>query len=374
MKIVLSANTGWYLWNFRIGLVEEFSKEGHEVILIAPEDEFTDRLKTAGYQVIHLRMSGKGTSVPRELWTIIGYVYYLLKIRPAVYLGFTVKPVLYGGIAARLAGIPWIATITGLGTVFIKESFATKIVKLLYQRVLRSSATVFFQNNADMNFFVTRGFVQKDKGVRVPGSGVNLQKFSFQPAPSRSIDTGLQFLTLARLLRDKGIFELIEAAEIVKKNFPKTQFVLAGPADSDNPTSISVAEIEKSDHQGSIRYLGAVEDVIPLITEADCVILPSYREGLSRTLLEAAAVGRPVITTQVPGCADVVDDKVTGLLCQPRNSRDLAKKCEDFIGMSARQREEMGRAGREKVEREFSEALVLKKYSQVVHTLIGEQP
>ena len=373
MKIVLSANTGWYLWNFRLGLAKQLVNDGHDVTLIAPRDKFTDKLELEGCHVIHVKVSAKGKIIPRELWTVLCYAYQLGKLRPAVYLGFTIKPVLYGGIAAKLVGVASIATITGLGTVFIKESATTRLVQVLYRYVLRNSFKVLFQNNADMQLFLQRGLLQKGNALRISGSGVNLQKFPFTAPPLRAPEVGLKFVTLARLLRDKGINELVDAAGLVKKKFPNTEFLLAGPAGTENRTSISMAEIKKWSTEGIVKYLGPVDDVVSLIADADCVVLPSYREGLSRTLLEAAAIGRPIITTAVPGCIDVVDDKVTGLLCRVRSSKDLAQKIETFICLGISEREQMGRAGRRKVEREFSETLVLNKYRQVIEDLITEQ-
>ena len=250
MRIVLSANTGWYLWNFRSGLVRELSKQGHEVILIAPRDKFLDQLEAEGYGVIPLRISGKGTRIWTEIRTLFGYLYYLRKLNPSVYFGFTIKPVLYGGLAAKLIRVPSIVTITGLGTVFIEESRLTSVVQLFYRWVLGGAFKVFFQNNADLELFLEKGMLQRGKASKVPGSGVNLDHFRFVTPPLRTTENGVKFLTLARLLRDKGIYELIVAAELVKKNFPNTEFWLAGPAGAENPTAISQQEVEQWDQQG----------------------------------------------------------------------------------------------------------------------------
>jgi glycosyltransferase involved in cell wall biosynthesis len=372
LKIILSANTGWYLWNFRFGLVKELERKGHDVILLAPKDQFLLKFEALAFRTIDLPISGKGTKIVGELRTIFWYWYHFLRVRPDLYLGFTVKPVLYGGLVSRLFGTKWIATITGLGTVFIEQSSLTRFVQTFYRYVLRDASKVILQNPSDEQLFLERALVQGEKSVLVPGSGVNLLKFPFIASPLRRPEEGLRFLTLARLLRDKGIYELVAAAKIVKKKFPRTSFLLAGPANPEDRTAISINEVTEWNDLGFIEYLGPIDDVVPVIAEADCVILPSYREGLSRTLLEASSIGRPIITTAVPGCRDVVVDKVTGLLCEVRNSQDLADKIEQFLLSTLEDRAKMGQAGRDRAEREFSETLVLEEYLKVISEVSNE--
>ena len=363
---MISANTGWYLWNFRRDLIKQLRTRGYEVTIVAPRDNYLIRFQEDGFRTINLSIAGRGINILKELLTVFTYFYHLVKVKPDLYLGFTVKPVLYGGFASRLVGVESVATITGLGVVFVKESTVTVIVKLLYRFVLRSAKKVIFQNDTDLKFFCKEGLVQEEQILKVPGSGVNLTRFAFVESPLRDPVSGFKFLTLARLLKDKGIYELASAAQDIKNNFPATEFLLAGTADATVRDAIPLSLVKEWSDSGLIKYLGLVDDVAPLIIDADCVILPSYREGLSRTLLEAAAIGRASITTDVPGCRDVVIDNETGLLCEAKNASDLTQKINQFICMSIGERSNMGRAARVRAEQYFSETIVIETYLNVI--------
>ena len=337
---------------------------------MAPPDSNMQNLTAMGCQCISVPMVGKGTNLFRESWLFAKYLYYLMIIKPDAYISFTIKPVLYGGLAARLLGVPAIATITGLGTVFIRETVLTRLVERIYRCSLLKAEKVLFQNQADRTEFVTRNLVNVEQTERVPGSGIDIRRFFYQPPRLRSVEEGMVFLMVARILKDKGIFEFVHAATRIKKMHPATRFVLAGPADSDNPTAVSIDQVESWHNNGIIEYVGFVENIIRLVGNADCVVLPSYREGLSRSLLEALAVGRPIVTTSAPGCADLVEDRVSGFICAPRDVDDLVTKIEQFIELNMQKRENMGLAGRRRVEREFSESIVLQQYCQIVDGIV----
>jgi len=227
---------------------------------------------------------------------------------------------------------------------------------------------VFFQNEDDRRFFVESGLVRSEMADRLPGSGVDLVRFSFTPFKPSSRKR-MRFLLVARMLWEKGVGEYVEAARLVRQRHPHAEFCLLGFLDVKNPTAISRSQMDEWIAEGVVTYLGAADDVRPHIVEGDCMVLPSYREGVPRTLLEAAAMGRPIITTDAVGCREVVDDRINGFLCKPRDVGDLAAKLEQMIRLSPADRSEMGRRGREKMEREFDEKIVISKYLKVVGEL-----
>ena len=208
-----------------------------------------------------------------------------------------------------------INTITGLGTAFLKDDLRQKLVRMLYRISQRSAFRIFFQNAEDQRMFVEAGLVPTGRDVYIPGSGVDLQRFDFKPLPARS---SLRFLLIARLLRDKGVVEYVEAARMLKRKFPEAEFQLLGFLDADNHSAVSRADVEQWVAEGVVNYLGKTDNVVPFMEAADCVVLPSYREGLPKTLIEAAAVGRPLVATDVVGCRDVVKDGFNGFLCEAK--------------------------------------------------------
>jgi glycosyltransferase involved in cell wall biosynthesis len=381
-KILISINTSWNLYNFRAGLIRALVGAGYEVVIAAPPDDYSARLKDLGCRYVPLAMSNKGTNPFSDLWVLLRYWWLLHKERPSVFLGYTIKPNIYGSIAAHALGIPVINNITGLGAVFIKDTLLTKLVKRLYKFSLSKSSTVFFHNEDDRAMFIEAGLVPASITDRVPGSGVDLLKFAYQPVVEKVIlgrevldhvvsqptdsEHKVKFILIARMLFDKGIREYVDAARTIKARYPNVEFNLLGFLDVQNPAAISRSQMNEWVSEGVVNYLGTTDDVRPFIQQADCVVLPSYREGVPRSLLEAAAIGRPIITTQAIGCKEVVDDGVNGYLCQPRDAADLANKIEKMLLLSAEQRTEMGLRGREKIEREFDEKVVIGKYLRVL--------
>jgi glycosyltransferase involved in cell wall biosynthesis len=239
----------------------------------------------------------------------------------------------------------------------------THIAKCLYRQAFRRSATVFFQNDEDRQQFVTAKIVELTRTRLLPGSGVDLEQFKPAPMPA---DQPFCFLLIGRLLWDKGVQEFIDAASIVKQRYPHTLFQILGFADVDNRTAVPRATLEAWKSEGLVEYLGAADDVRPFIRTANCVVLPSYREGLPRSLLEASAMARPIVATDVPGVRDVVDDGVTGLLCEVRSARSLAAAMLAMIALTHEERSEMGQAGRRRVERHFDIEAVTRRYLEAV--------
>lgn len=364
-KIMISVNAAWNLYNFRAGLIKALASHGYQVVAVAPSDEYAPRLKDLGCRFIHLPMDSNGTHPGRDFSLLMRYVRVLRAERPLAYLGYTVKPNVYGSLAAHMLGIPVINNIAGLGTTFINNSFLTRIVRALYRVALRRSRRVFFQNADDQALFIDSGLVRPECTDRLPGSGMDLARF--QPVPPLPLQgRDFIFLLVSRMLKDKGVEEFVEAARRVRKQIPAVRFQLLGFVDAANANAIPLQRIREWEDEGLVSYLGRTDDVRPFLAQADCVVLPSYREGVPRSLLEAAAMARPLIATDVVGCRDIVEDNANGLLCRPKDAGDLAAKMVRMIELAPERRLEMGMAGRRKVENEFDEKVVIQKYLNMV--------
>jgi len=368
-KILITANTTWNLLNFRRGLMSALLSNGFEVVAVAPVDEYRSGVLGVGCRYLPLEMDNQGTAPLRDLVLLLKYVKILFDERPDVLLTYTVKPNIYASLAARLAGVPVINNVSGLGTAFIRGGWLGTMVGLLYRVALQKSRCVFFQNEDDQQVFIKKGLVLSGQTELLPGSGIDLLHFSpdavsVQSAPER--EGSLLFLMVARLLWDKGVSEFVEAARLVKDVYPGARFQLLGFLDVKNQTAVPRADVDAWVKEGIVEYLGTSDDVRPFIAAVDCVVLPSYREGTPRSLLEAAAMAKPLIATDVPGCREVVSDGVNGLLCQVRNSQDLADKMLNFIEMPVASRLRMGSDSRRLAETRFDQAIVIQKYLQVI--------
>jgi glycosyltransferase involved in cell wall biosynthesis len=270
-------------------------------------------------------------------------------------------PNIYGSLAAQTLGIPVINNIAGLGSTFIADNFITKVVRRLYKTALKRSHFVFFQNADDRALFIGGGLVEAARTGLVPGSGLNLNHYA--PAPQNAVEERpFRFLMVARMLKDKGVEEFVAAGRLLRERGRQVQLQLLGSVDTANPNAVSPEQIAQWEHEGFVAWLGKTDDVRPYLSQADCVVLPSYREGVPRSLLEAAAMGRPIIATDVPGCREAVSDGRSGLLCQVRDPADLAVKMAAMMDLSAQERAQMGTAGRRKMESEFDEQIVIQRY------------
>jgi glycosyltransferase involved in cell wall biosynthesis len=371
MKIIICLNTAWNLVNFRSGLIRALVAASYEVVAVAPNDKYSDGLKTLGCRFVPLHMDNGGTNPVKDVLLLWRFFRLFAKEQPDVFLGYTVKPNVYGSLAARWLHIPVINNIAGLGAAFIRGGILMRMVCWLYRNSLSGSAKIFFQNDDDRQLFVSGGLVRADVAALLPGSGIDLDHFAPTPMPTiRDGCTKFRFLLVARMLRDKGVHEYVEAARLLRHRWPHAEFCLLGFVDVKNPAAISRSEIDAWVAEGVVNYLGESDDVRGQIAAAGCIVLPSYREGIPRSLLEAAAMGRPIITTDAVGCHEVVDNGVNGFLCQPRDALDLADKMARMIAMSHSEREAMGLRGREKVEREFNEQIVIKKYLEVISSIL----
>jgi len=365
MHIAVVSNTCWYLFNFRLNLMLALQAAGHTVVAVAPDDDYAQRLRDAGVLFEAVPISGGGTHPLRELQSVLRLGSVFRRHRVGLVLSYTPKGNLYSALACIALRIPFVPNVSGLGRAFIRKSLVTQVAKTLYRLTFGRAQRVFFQNLDDMGVFVSGGLVKPDKVERLPGSGVDLSRFEPMPLVARAADAPV-FLLVARMLWDKGVGEYVEAARKVRALHPGASFQLLGFLDVDNPSAISRQQMDQWVAEGIVTYLGRTDDVRHFLTQADCVVLPSYREGVPRTLLEAAAIARPVITTDAPGCRDTVVDGESGFLCRVADAQDLADKLLRFIALRPEAREVMGRCGRAFVEQNFDERVVIGRYLEVV--------
>ena len=367
-KIAIVLNNSWYAYNFRFNLARSLKENGYKVIFIAPYDSKYSEFIEKEFKYYDIQIDAKGINPLRDLKTMFNLYKLYKNIHPDIILNFTIKPNIYSSIVAGILGIKSISNITGLGTIFIKQSLTTKIAKLLYKIALGYSSKVFFQNDDDRKLFLKNSLVVKNKTDLLPGSGVDLGKF--KPIKKKEDDNIFRFLLIARLLRDKGILEYIEAIHIIKRKYKNIEFQILGAVGVENKTAIFKEELKKWIDNGLVNYLGTSDKVQGVIAECDCVVLPSYREGTPRSLLEASAMEKPIVTTNVVGCKEVVDDGKNGYLCNVKDSKDLASKMEEMINLSSEEREAMGKAGREKIINEFDEKIVIDKYLDSIKEIL----
>jgi glycosyltransferase involved in cell wall biosynthesis len=369
MRIALISNTAWSLVNFRKGLINRLVAEGHQVFAIAPNDEYSNQLQALGVVYVDINVDNKGTNPLRDVALFLNLSRLLTQKKIDLALLYTIKPVIYGSLACGLLGIPAIAVITGLGTAFLRDGLLTRVVELLYRISLRKVHSVFFLNDDDMNLFIKKNLARNEVFSKIPGEGVNLIHFTPIPNPVSADGRSTRFLFAGRMLRDKGLIEFVEAARIVKQRYLTAQFILVGFVSVANDSAINIDQINAWVDEGIVIYLGPTSDVRDHIANSDCFVLPSYREGISRALLEAMAMARPVIATDVVGCRELVNENINGLLCNPRDVESLANTFLKFIEMDNNLRVEMGRQGRLKVEREYSESVVIGAYLEQISKL-----
>lgn len=368
MHVLMTVNAAWNIWNFRKPVVQALLAKGHRVTILAPPDDFVEPLTGLGCRFVPLDMNAKGLNPMDELRLWRRFARIFRDLQPDVILSYTIKNNTFGALAAKSLGIPFLPNVSGLGTGFLSGGALQFIVEQLYRRAFRGLRVVFFQNEDDRGLFTKRGLVTAQQAQLLPGSGIDLEHFAATPLPR---DAAPVFLLIARLLRDKGVVEFVDAARQIKKDHPEMRFQLLGAAGSENRTAISAETVQGWVDDGIVEYLGTTPDVRPAIAAATCVVLPSYREGAPRTLIEAAAMARPLIATDVPGCRDVVDDGLTGFLCTVRDAGSLAEAIRRFLGLAPGQRAEMGQAGRAKMERDYDQRLVVQAYVEALGALTG---
>ena len=363
-------NAAWNVFNFRPGLIQALLAGGHSITVCCPADDYLERLKSLGIRHVNLRLDAAGVNPLREMAVLLQLFTLFRAFRPTVLLSFTPKVNIYVSLVAGWLKIPVIANISGLGRAFIAGGWLEFVARRLYRLALRTPRTVFFQNFNDFDLFVRSGLVRREVCETIPGSGIDLERFAPRP-PATPATEGFRFLLVGRMLWDKGVQEYVDAAVLVKARFPDVQFGLLGFVDASHPSAISRAQIDAWHAAGIVQYHGSAEDVRATMAAAQCVVLPSYREGTPRSLLEAASMEIPVIATDAVGCRDAVDDQASGYLCRPKDSADLAEKMFRMLALDEEARREMGRRGRQKMRREFDQAIVLQRYLHALKDIAG---
>ncbi len=371
MKVLIALNSAWNLLNFRSGLIGALVAEGHDVVAVSPDDGYRSQLDLLGCRFHPVSMQTQGVNPVQDLNLLLQYVGIIRREKPDVVLAYTVKPNVYCSLAAHLLNIPVINNVSGLGAVFIGESWVTSVVKRLYRVAFSRSKVVFFQNDDDRRFFVDERLVNRSQTALLPGSGIDLFRFAFSPVDGLRKTAPFRFLLVARMLYDKGVREYVEAARRLKNDGRDVECCLLGFVDVENPAAIPREEIERWEGEGVVRYIGVSDDVRREIRDADCIVLPSYREGTPKTLLEAAAIGRPIVTTDVPGCREVVENGYNGFLCRVKDSEDLAEKMRRMFLISDEERRELAENGRKKTERQFDERFVIERYKKAIAEVVG---
>jgi glycosyltransferase involved in cell wall biosynthesis len=365
MRILVLANFGMGLYNFRKELLEELIRNNNEVYISLPNDEYIPKLKKLGCTFVDTYLDRRGKNPLKDFKLLLKYVKIIKDIKPDIVLTYTIKPNIYGGIACALTNTPYITNITGLGTAIENKGLMQKITLMLYKLGLKKTSCVFFQNEHNRKFFI-KNRIAKSKTRLIPGSGVNLEQYKLEEYPIS--DEIVRFLFIGRIMKAKGIEELLEAAKLVKQKYPNVQFDLVGGTEENYNQKID--ELEKLD---IIKHHGQQSDVHSFIKKSHATILPSYHEGLANVLLESASSGRPVLASRVSGCIETFEDGMTGFGFEARNVESLVKAILKFINLSWQQKRAMGMAGRKKMENDFDRNKVIKAYLHEIKMTIDKE-
>lgn len=362
MKVLILTNNFGGLYSFRKEVILALKNAGYHVIISAPFDDKAHFFRDMGFELIDTEFNRKGLNPLKDLGLMLRYRKLIKQVKPDVVLSYTIKPNLYGGMACQLCGVPQIVNVTGLGSAVENPGWLQRLTILLYKVGLRKARMVFFQNKANMEFCERHGMV-KGKTRLIPGSGVNLQHHALQEYPAEN--EPVIFIFIGRLLIEKGIEEYLTAAMDIKYKYPETEFHILGSCEKNYQK-----RIETLQKDGIIIYHGRQLDVRPYIGKAWCTVHPSfYPEGMSNVLLESCAAGRPIITTDRPGCGEIVDDGINGFVVKQHDGYDVARKIEHFLALSYRKKREMGLAARRKVEREYDRNIVVQAYLNEIKSI-----
>ena len=358
--LILANNSGG-LYGFRHELIEELLKRG-EVVASTPFDDKMELLRGTGCKLIETSFDRRGKNLFADISLLFEYIRMIRRLHPDSVLTYTIKPNLYGGLASRITKTPYFANITGLGSIFEKQGFLQMCVRLLYIIALKRAKAVFFENKANMELFINTGMINSKQAYLLSGAGVNLERFSYKEYPKNEV---FRFLFMGRIMKEKGIDELLEAMRRLNSDKLVCTLDILGKMNEDYTQVLDAAQ-----KTGYIFYHGVKEDVRPYIETADCFVLPSWHEGMANTNLECAASGRPIITSNIPGCKEAVIESVSGLLCDPKNVNSLYEKMKLMIQMSRRDREVMGIAGRNHMEAEFDKEKVVQMTIDTIRSSI----
>lgn len=369
MRILILSNSFVGLHSFRKEVFHEFRIRGWEVFISCPIEKDIEKAKwfeNIGCKIIDTKFERKGMNPVADFKLMLQYRKLIKLVKADVVLSYTIKPNLYGGLAAAICGVHQLANITGLGAAVEYPGILQKFTILLYKICMRKTRLVFFQNKANRQFCLDHNMV-KGRTLLIPGSGVNLEYHNLQPYPRK--EDPIQFLFISRIRIEKGIEEYLAAAKVIHKDFPNTEFHIIGSCEEDYEN-----RLKEMSEEGIIIYHGHQSDVRPFIKNASCIIHPSfYPEGMSNVLLEACATGRPVITTDRPGCGEIVDNEKTGFIVKQQDKYDVIEKVKLFLNKSYDERKKMGLAARKKVEQEFDRKIVIKAYIDEIVSIMNEK-
>lgn len=357
MKVLILANNDVGLYKFRRELVEELLKH-HEVHICLPKGEYVNNLVVLGCVYHECEFDRHGTNFFAELKQISFYRSLLKTVTPDVVFTYTVKPNIYGGIACASLKVPYIVNITGLGTAIENGGVMQKLLLTLYKFGLRKAQKVFFQNESNRDFMLSKGVVKCKYDV-LPGSGVNLDEHRAEAYPYD--EDPIVLVTIGRIMKDKGADEVLYAAKVIRQEYNNVVFKIVGDFDGDYEEKVQTAE-----NSGFIEYLGKQSNIHGILKDSHAIVHASYHEGMSNVLLEAAACARPIIATDVPGCREIYRDGVSGISCKARDGDDLVRAIREFIELSYREKESMGQAGRTIVEGQFDRAIIIDKYMKEI--------
>ena len=362
-RVLILVNHNVVIYNFRKELVKRLVADGYEVFLSCPEGNRIAELKEMGCRHIPVEFDRHGTNPIKELGLIKYYKSIMKEVMPFVVLSYTIKPNLYGGMAAAAMGIPYLANITGLGTAVENEGIMQKITLMMYRYAFRRINRIYVQNEENKQFFMDRK-IKPDKLYLLPGSGVNLDEFQPIDYPD---DKNVNFVFISRIMKEKGVEQYLAAAEYIRGKYPETSFHICGFCEDAYED-----RLKELQDKGIIIYHGMVSNVREVIKDCHCTIHPTYYpEGMSNVLLESCACARPIITTDRSGCREVVDNGKNGYIIKPKDSRDLIEKIESFLSLPHEEKKQMGLAGRRKVEKEFDRQIVVDAYMNDIHEIEG---
>lgn len=360
-KVVILSNHHAYTYNFRREIIQRLIDENFQVYVVQPYGEKVEKMKEMGCKCIDLPLDRRGTNPITDSKLIRNYFKIIKDIRPDVVISYTVKPNVYGGIVCRFLNIPHIPNITGLGTAVEKKNLMQKVMLMMHRVALKKSSCIMFQNEENKQLF-EKEKIGNGRRRLIPGSGVNTEHFTLLDYP---IQKKSEFVFISRIMKEKGIDQYLEAAEHITRKYPETKFHICGFCEDDYEDKLQ--ELEK---RGIIKYHGMVNDIREILNYTHCTIHPTYYpEGMSNVLLESAATGRPIITTNRSGCREIVDNGINGYVVEQENSKDLIDIIEKFIKLSYEKKKEMGLAGRRKIEREFDRHLVVNAYMEEIECL-----
>ncbi len=359
-KIVVFCNSLMGLISFRKELLESLLKENYKIFVVAPTDcRYLDELKELKCIFVSIKIDSRGTNPIKDLRMMIDFRKIVKKIQPDMVLTYTIKPNVYGGYVCSKLNIPYISNVTGLGTSVEQPGLLQAVTLFLYKKGIRRAKCVFFQNANNLNFMLNRGVV-KGRYRLIPGSGVNLKHHVLLKYPKDGV---IRFFFISRIMHEKGIDEYLELANYIKANYKNTEFHILGACDDEE----YLKKLNKLNKDGIIIYHGCVKDVREFHKMNNCTIHPSfYPEGMSNVLLESCASGRPIITTDRPGCKEIVEDGVNGYIIKSRDIESLIKKVEKFIKLSNKEKEQMGLRARKRIEKEFDRNIVINSYLQEI--------